>query len=193
MVFACNSVLCLCILPFLKLYTKGIVDINYVDPLLPFLFTAIQLLQAGRFSSQKVIEYAGEFRRTQSHAAVETVINMVVSITGVIHFGIYGVLMGTIVALLYRSVAMIYYSCRKILHIKQFTVYKKWLINLVLFAAFQECFTKIGIQPTTYLQVVLYAGLLMVAAFAVFGGAAYSYDRESCAALFAQIKQRVKR
>lgn len=193
LVFSCNSVLCLCILPFLRLYTSGVVDINYIDPVLPFLFTAIQLLQAGRLSSQKVIEYAGEFRRTQWHAVLETIINLVVSIVAVIHFGIYGVLMGTIAALIFRSIAMIYYSCKKILLIKQYTVYKKWLINLVLFVGFQVAIRRIRIQLSSYIQIILYAGVLMLAALMLFGGAACCYDRESSTEIFTQLKKRSRK
>ena len=192
LVFACNSVLCLCILPFLKLYTAGITDINYVDPVLPLLFTIIQLLQAGRFSSQKVIEYAGEFRKTQWHAAVEAIINVVVSILAVILLGIYGVLIGTIAALLFRSIAMIHYSCKKILHTNQKAIYKKWFINMALFAAVLLGFSKILIPLFSYAHILAYGAVLMLLMLAIFGGAAYFYDRETCNFIMQQIRWRVK-
>lgn len=46
------------VLPFLKLYTAGITDVHYVDPLLPYLFVATYLLSNGRSAAQRVIEYA---------------------------------------------------------------------------------------------------------------------------------------
>ena len=179
LVFSCYFVLCQCILPFLRLYTAGITDINYIDPYIPYLFTAIQLLQTGRYSSQKVIEYAGEFRNTQWHAAVELALNVVISVVGVIHWGIYGVLVGTIISLGFRSVMMIYYACKKILNIKQTNVYKKWLINIVLFVVMQYIISNMGYIPKSYLTVVLYAAMMMVVALIVFGTAGLLYDKNS--------------
>lgn len=191
LVFACYSVLCQCILPFLRIYTYGIEDVEYIYPLLPYFFAATQLLQAGRFSSQKVIEYAGEFKNTQWHSACEAVINIVVSISCVIQFGIYGVLMGTIAALLFRSIAMIYYACKKILHTKQSVVYRKWVINAILFIAFQIVGNKFGIAPQSYVGVVFYAAILMILALAIFGGAAFVYDKESCNSVICSLRERL--
>ena len=192
LVFSCYSVLCLCILPFLKIYTSGITDIEYIYPKLPYFFAVIQLLQAGRFSSQKVIEYAGEFRNTQWHSACEAFINVVVSVFCVIQFGIYGVLLGTIAALLFRSIMMIYYACRKVLHIKQRTVYIKWGINVILFVAYQIIGQKMGMVPRSYLGVVLYAAILMLFALVIFGGAAMAYDKESSNEIISRLKLLIK-
>lgn len=192
LVFSCYSVLCLCILPFLKIYTSGITDIEYIYPKLPYFFAVIQLLQAGRFSSQKVIEYAGEFRNTQWHSACEAFINVVVSVFCVIQFGIYGVLLGTIAALLFRSIMMIYYACRKVLHIKQSAVYFKWGINFILFVAYQIIGQKMGMVPRSYLGVVLYAAILMLFALVIFGGAAMAYDKESSNEIISRLKLLIK-
>lgn len=192
LVFSCYSVLCLCILPFLKIYTFGITDTEYIYLKLPYFFAVIQLLQAGRFSSQKVIEYAGEFRNTQWHSACEAIINIVVSVVCVIKFDIYGVLMGTIAALLFRSVAMIYYACKRILHTKQSAVYRKWSINVILFIVLQILGQKIGITPASYLGVILYAAILMLITLLLFGFAGILYDKESFDDVVSQLKMRIK-
>lgn len=179
LVFSCYSALCVCILPFLKLYTAGVTDIEYIDALLPFLFTGIQLLQSGRVSYQKVIEYAGKFKETQWHAVVEMIINVVVSIGAVVSFGIYGVLLGTIAALLFRSIMMIYYACTKILNISQFSVYRKWSINILLFVAFQILIRRIPVSLTNYLSICIYGAGVMLMAILVFGLPLYFYDRTS--------------
>ena len=46
------------IIPFLRIYTEGINDINYIDSLLPILFVAIALLENSRLSSVKAIHLA---------------------------------------------------------------------------------------------------------------------------------------
>ena len=128
------------ILPFLKIYTRGVTDINYIDPRLPFLFTATYLLSNGRSAAQRVIEYAGHFQKTQKQSLIESAINIFVSLICVFRFGIYGVLLGTIAALLYRTNEMIRYASENLLGRSPWITLKKWgsymalyLVNLAVF------------------------------------------------------------
>lgn len=119
--------------PFLKLYTAGVTDIEYVDKFLPYLLIMTYLLSNGRVSSSLTINFAGHFKQTQYRSLLESAINIVVSLLCVWKFGIYGVLMGTIAALLYRTNDMILYANRKILGRNPWTTYRRWLLNLALF------------------------------------------------------------
>ena len=128
------------ILPFLKIYTRGVTDINYIDPRLPFLFTTTYLLSNGRSAAQRVIEYAGHFQKTQKQSLIESAINIFVSLICVFRFGIYGVLLGTIAALLYRTNEMIRYASENLLGRPPWITLKKWgsymalyLVNLAVF------------------------------------------------------------
>lgn len=128
--FALFTIACFFIHPFLRLYTSGVSDVEYIDPYLPFLFIAIQLLTAGRYPSDAMVHIAGKFRETQKSAMIETVINVGVSIVLVSIWGIYGVLMGTIVSSLFRTNYLIIYINRNILFRNCRATYKCWLTNL---------------------------------------------------------------
>ena len=106
------------ILPFLKLYTAGVTDTSYLDPVLPHLFVCTYLLSNGRAAAQRVIEY---------------VINLLVSLLLVVPLGMYGVLIGTIAALLYRTNDMIFYASHKLLHAPARRTYRKFLCSGALF------------------------------------------------------------
>lgn len=121
------------ILPFLKLYTAGVTDINYIDAVLPYLFVSTYLLSNGRSASQRVIEYAGHFKLTQNRSIIESVINISVSLISVHFWGIYGVLFGTIAALLYRTNDMIIYASKNLLRRKTRITYIKWFTNAITF------------------------------------------------------------
>ena len=177
--FAACAVAYVCILPFMKLYTRGVTDINYIDAFLPVLFVVIVVLQAGRYPAQRIINYAGRFKETQPHALAEMIVNLIVSIVGVIHYGIYGVLFGTIAALIVRSIMMIHYSYGVILQTGEFKIYWKWLINTVLFLAFERCLNLMVHPFDTYTGIILFAGVAMIAAVIVFGGSAMLYDKDS--------------
>ena len=190
--FSLYLVLSLCILPFLKLYTSGITDISYIDYLLPHLFVSVFLLQSVRFSSQKVIEYAGEFRKTQWHAVLEVIVNITVSVLGVIWFGIYGVLFGTIAALIIRSVLMIYYASRKILQISQFKIYKKWIINIMLFVVLCFIASLFNIELSSYISIIIYALVSTILSFTCFSLAAWFYDKETSKYMLEYFRRKVK-
>jgi hypothetical protein len=74
---------------------------------------------------------AGHFKQTQSRSILESLINIFVSIFAVFNWGIYGVLIGTIVALLYRTNDMIIYSAKHILGRSIWKSYKQLLINTI--------------------------------------------------------------
>ncbi len=133
-VFALFSVAYVLICPFVKLYTVGVTDIDYIDYLLPLLFVFIQLLSCGRATSARLITISGHAKATQGRSMIEAIINIVVSIVLAKIIGIYGVLIGTIVALLYRSNDIIIYANKRILNRSPFKTYSKFLLFMLIFA-----------------------------------------------------------
>lgn len=133
LVFSLYAITYIFLLPFIRLYTQGVTDVNYLDPNLPILFVFLHLLSSGRGACNQAINVAGHFKLTQSRAIIESAINLIVSIIAVPSFGIYGVLFGTIAALLYRTNDIILYANRKILNRKVWITYRRWLLNLALF------------------------------------------------------------
>lgn len=138
------------LLPFIGLYTAGITDINYVDKWLPVLFVSIKLLVSGRMLASATIGYAGYFKQTKNRALLETLINLVVSLATVPVFGIYGVLFGTIAALLYRTNDIIIFTRRRILHNSPIRSYSKWLVNLFVFVLVSYATVLLPVQAENY-------------------------------------------
>ncbi len=120
---------------FIKLYTSGINDISYEDKWLPYLFTSLYVLMYARRTSSQIINFAGHFQQTQWRSVLESIINLSISILLVPKVGIYGVLIGTIVALLYRTNDIIIYANRRILNRSSISTYRRWLVNLLLMIA----------------------------------------------------------
>lgn len=179
--FSLYCVATIFIIPFLKLYTAGVTDVNYFDKLLPYLFVATYLLSNGRSAAQRVIEYAGHFKLTQDRSIIESVINVIVSLVGVVKFGIYGVLLGTIAALLYRTNDMILYSSKKLLKRSPFKTYLKWGTNLLLYITFIIIFNKVllKISLDNYLMIILCAGLVSIVVVSIFFIVGSLIDKES--------------
>ena len=134
--FAFFTVALIMIPSFMQLYAGKFTDADYTDALLPYLFATVSILSYARRTSSQIINFAGAFKQTQWRSVLESTINLTVSLILVQHIGIYGVLIGTIVALLYRSNDIIIYANVKLLHRMPWQTYKRWLINLALLAAF---------------------------------------------------------
>ncbi len=167
--FSFICILNIFILPFIRIYTSGITDVNYVDPYIPMLFTAVYLLSNGRASSGLVIDFAQHFQQTKWRAVLESCINILVSIIAIRFWGIYGALLGTIMALLYRANDMIIYANRLIGRSPWIT-YKRWLINMGLFAVVTLAANRILPEMESFIQIIVYGvvvGVIVVCIFLI--------------------------
>jgi O-antigen/teichoic acid export membrane protein len=154
-IFSVLSVCYLLFRPFILLYTKKY-DFNYDLPYLPLLFCLVQLLSSIRMVSGNLINIAGHAKATVPRTIIEAAINLVVSLTLVWSLGLYGVLLGTIVALLYRANDIIIYTSKKILKRSCYKAYKPVVINFVLFGLVVMLERLIGLELGNFGAFILY-------------------------------------
>lgn len=147
-VFTVSAVL---IVPFVKLYTNGVSDVNYLMVGLPILFTVINLMSSVRMVAVSLITVSGHADTTKRRSMAEAMINLVSSLILVNIFGIYGVLLGTIFALIYRANDLIIYANRKILNRNPLYEYKSIIIYSVVFAIIWIAFKYITLDIDSYL------------------------------------------
>ena len=121
------------LLPIIELYTKGITDIDYYNPMLLVLFAVMKLLTNSKIPCNDVLNFEGVFEKTRHHAVIEAVLNVTVSVVAINLWGIIGGIIGTIAALLYRGNMMIYYANKKILSRSLIKTYRKYIVNFTLF------------------------------------------------------------
>lgn len=175
------SLYCICralMNPFLSLYTAGVNDIQYVDRYLPWLFAAFYLLHNGRTSSGTLINIAQHFDKTKWRAIIESIINVTVSLICVNLFGIYGVLMGTIAALLYRSNDMIIYAS-KIIDRSCWVTYRRWVLNIGIFLLCSFVIDRFTLPADNYLQILLTAVAVSLFVIGTFIGINAIFERKN--------------
>lgn len=131
--FAVYSAVLIMLRPFIYLYTQGVEDVSYIDPYLPFLFVTVEILAVCRKPMLCTIGYAGHFGKTVSRTILETFLNLSVSLIWVIKIGMHGVLLGTIVAMLYRTTDILVYTNTRILLRKPTKTLMRHGINLCLY------------------------------------------------------------
>lgn len=106
------------IIPFVRLYTSGITDTNYINPEFAVMLIIATLLYCMRMPYERLVVAAGHFKETQMAAYGEAIINIVVSIIFVIRWGLIGVAIGTVAATLFRFVYYAVYLSKHILNRK---------------------------------------------------------------------------
>ncbi len=141
--------------PFIAIYTDG-ADLNYNQPYLALLFCLIQLLSCTRMVANNLISIAGHMNSTVWRTMVEAGINLTLSVALAFVIGIQGVLLGTVIALLYRTNDIILYTDRRILGRNPLKSYKPILINFALFGIAVWLEDMIALQVSGFGEFLIY-------------------------------------
>ena len=99
---------------FINLYTKG-ADIEYVDTVLAVMFVARGFSSMFRLPAQGLINAAGYFAETKKAATIEAVICVIIELVCVQFWGIYGIMAGNLVALVWRGFEMVFFTNKNII------------------------------------------------------------------------------
>ena len=103
------------IVPFVSVYTKGVSDANYIQPLFGVLIVIAFAGTCYRLPYNIMILAAGHYKQTQSNYIIAAILNIVISIATVKFFGLVGVAVGTLVALYYQTFWMAMYDSRNLI------------------------------------------------------------------------------
>ncbi len=110
--FGCTGIL---IVSFVRVYTNGINDADYIQPLFAVLITLANAGHCLRLPYNILILAAGHYKQTQNHYFVAMVLNIVISVVTVKLWGLVGVAIGTLVAMMYQTVWMAWYDSKNII------------------------------------------------------------------------------
>lgn len=119
------------IIPFVKVYTDGITDANYIRPVFAYLIVIAEFIWSIREPYSILTKSAGHFKETRKGAWIEAIVNIVISLILVWNFGIVGVAIGTLVAMLIRTAEFMYHATKHILIRKLKSIIKYILVILV--------------------------------------------------------------
>ena len=144
--------------PFVQVYTNGINDVNYSRYTFGYLAIIGEMLFVLRSPYEALVNAAGHFKQTKKYAFAEAGINLTISILLVRQNGITGVVIGTVIAIVFRNIAYGTYVSKVILHrelsalIKRFCVTACTTLLIVCAARFIPM-----LEMVSYFNWVLYA------------------------------------
>jgi len=128
LIFTLTAVL---IVPFVQVYTHGVSDANYIQPLFGILLVAANSGHCLRLPYNIMILAAGHYKQTQHNYIIAAVMNIVISIIGVKQFGLIGVTLGTLAAMVYQTVWMAWYNSKNFIQWPMRKFFKQMVVNAV--------------------------------------------------------------
>lgn len=168
------------VVPFVLIYTEHMTDVNYDVPVFAALICIAYGLYCLRLPFNSMILAAGHYKNTQGIFIAAASINLTLSILAVSRWGLIGVAVGTIAAMLYQMLHMGYYVIR---HLKVHTfarTAKQYAANIVTIALALWATGGIATTCTTWLGwIVLAVKQAIVIAVCIILTNLVCYNKES--------------
>jgi O-antigen/teichoic acid export membrane protein len=188
--YTCTALL---IYPFIKIYTAGFDDANYIRPMLATLFVIVGVANAIRIPSSTIVNSAGHFSQTKYRAIIEAIITLVASFIFVQFFGTEGVLLGVLCSYVYRTTDLIIYSSIKILNRSSWHTLNKLIRNLILSILSASPFIfLIKINIDNLFVWFLYAGLIALWILLIILLGNFILEPKTMRDIFGQLKSSIR-
>lgn len=146
--FSCTGIL---IVPFVQVYTHGLTDANYIQPV----FAALMVLGYGirclRTPYNIWILAAGHFKQTQRCHIIAAMVNLALSVLAVSRWGLVGVAVGTLVAMCYQTFWMMLYTTRKLVDCTVGHILKRCLADIIMVVTAYASTSRIVLKEVSYL------------------------------------------
>lgn len=155
------------IVPFVQVYTKGIMDADYVQPLFAFLLVLANAGHCLRLPYNLMILAAGHYKQTQSNYIVAAVLNIVISILAVKRYGLIGVAIGTLIAMGYQTVWMALYDSKNLIKWPFKNFLKQIAVDAVTLVFMVVMTNMIQMATVNYAAWALYAVIVSIASVMV--------------------------
>ena len=103
--------------PFIQIYTTGITDAEYYQPIFSFVIVIANMIYVIREPYRLLVLAGGKFKETNFGAFAEAIINLGMSLLLITKFGLIGVAIGTLVAIVFRLIYLVWYLHKDIIQL----------------------------------------------------------------------------
>lgn len=190
--FSCTGIL---IIPFISVYTRGIADINYIQPVFGILIVLAHAAQCIKTTYNIIILAGGHYKQTQKCHIISAILNIVISIGCVYKYGLIGVALGTVISMMYQMVWMAFYDSKNLLKRPFRNFIKQIIADIVTVITIICAASCIKLKAYTYFAwavmaikvALLAAGIVGVMAFVL-----YPKKMKEMVSGLLKVKERVK-
>ena len=145
------------IMPFIKIYTADVSDVNYVVPLYGFLFTLNGLLYNLKTPQGMLVISAGMYKETRWRSTIQAAIIVVLGVVLAPFWKLYGILIALCASNLYRVIDLLFFVPRNITKLSPWQSFRR-ILRLCLNACIVWlCFAKVQVDISSYIQWFIFA------------------------------------
>jgi hypothetical protein len=181
------------IVPFVKIYTRGIPDVNYVIPIMGVLLTLEGLTDQIKAPLDLMVIAAGKFRETRHHNTLQVCLGFGLGLTLGLFFGLPGIAAGILLSNLARVGIQLWFVPKHITGLP-FRETLMRMIRLILTGAL-ICvpFLIRPLMPSRFVAWIGYAVLLTVYAALVTVFMGWLFDRQQIRAVWKRLSGMTKK
>jgi uncharacterized protein YjeT (DUF2065 family) len=167
------SVSMITIMPFIRIYTRGISDANYNVPLLGFIFVVDGLMYSIKVPQGMLVQSAGLYTETKKQVTVQGLIAVVIGVVLAPFYGLPGIMIGMLLSNVYRWIDLLFFIPHYVTKIpvrytllRQLRVFLSVAISCIPFFCVKEIPFS---NPSCYVEWVIYSAIVgLYSVFIVF-------------------------
>lgn len=190
LVFGCTGIL---LVSFVKVYTNGITDADYIQPMFAVLITIANAGHCLRLPYNILILAAGHYKQTQSNYIIAMILNIVISIATVKIWGLVGVAIGTLVAMVYQTVWMAWYDSKNIINWPFKNFIKQCVADIVTVIIAALATFKIPMLSVSYSAWCIQAAEVFICWFIIVLAINCIFYRDKVSFVFGKLKRKIMR
>ena len=126
-IYTCAVIL---IVPFIKIYTNGIIDANYIQPQFSFLLILSYSVFCLREPYVNMAYASNHFKEISKYCYIEAILNVILSFFFVKKYGLQGVAFGTFISMSYRTMMQVFFLKNHVLFRSPIYFFAKIIIFL---------------------------------------------------------------
>ena len=151
---------------FVSVYTKGINDVNYIRESFAILVSLSILLMCIKVPYEQLVFAAGHFKQTRNAAFVEAGIHIVLSIGLTFFLGLNGIVLGVIIATVYRLIVYSSYVYSNLIKLSRIVLLLRFIYTITVFVGGLVLYEIFGTKlATTYLEWAIHAVVVCISVF----------------------------
>lgn len=130
------TITALMIMPFIKLYTSDMTDINYIYPEFAYVLVCAEAIYCFRCIYSTISTNANKFKETQLGAILECVVNLILSLilTLACDMGLLGIAIGTLAGMFVRYLDEVLFLSKNVINRSVLKAFKSLLVNACIAA-----------------------------------------------------------
>lgn len=148
-IWSCTIVL---LVPFVRVYTNNISDINYIYPVFSVLIAIAYAIHSFRLPYNTLVLAVGHYKQTRMCYIIAAALNIILSCIMVKQYGIIGVAIGTLISMFYQLIWMAIYCYNNILKISVWRFAKQMFVDALSIVSCMVLSKKIILSSVSYLS-----------------------------------------